>query len=302
MPPYERLDIQPVQLTGSIASDILAKLQAIEQRLNDPFLTQLTGRYVELGAAWFAMSAGVETSRFSLTDVSSFSAIQLQAMGGGTITAYAEFESENKVSGSDTPFKKRVPITFGGSPSKSLSGMSTAETSDFIPVLGSKVTIKITNSGNNNVGLLLTGIRSGVSNSKQEVVNVFSRSLRTSSQNTNIMRPAGAKGCIIYLTVYGVTGTFGADQGVRLRAQLQGIKGYSFGDIYTAPQTMSNRSQIIMLYPGATDANVPAAVGGSRVIAPMFAPPRISLSIVVTGTFDVGQGIDCEADIEWLYG
>jgi len=147
-------------------------------------------------------------------------------------------------------------------------------------------------------GTLLTQL----TGSKQEVVNVFSRSLRTSSQNTTIFRPAGAKGCIIYLTVYGVTGTFGADQGVRLRAQLQGIKGYSFGDIYTAPQTMSNRSQIIMLYPGATDANVPAAVGGSRVIAPMFAPPRISLSIVVTGTFDVGQGIDCEADIEWLYG
>lgn len=181
MPPYERLDIQPVQLTGSIASDVLAKLQAIEQRLNDPFLTQLTG-------------------------------------------------------------------------------------------------------------------------SKQEVVNVFSRSLRTSSQNTTVYRPAGAKGCIIYLTVYGVTGTFGADQGVRLRAQLQGIKGYRFGDIYTDLQTMSNRSQIIMFYPGATDTNVPAADGGSRVIAPIYAPPRISLSILVNGTFETGQGVDCEADIEWLYG
>jgi len=132
--------------------------------------------------------------------------------------------------------------------------------------------------------------------------SIFTRALRISSQNTTIFRPAGAKGCIIYLTVYGVTGTFGAGQGVRLRAQLQGIKGYRFGDIYTDPQTTSNRSQIIMLYPGATDTNVPAADGGSRVIAPIYAPPRILLSLLVNGTFETGQGIDCEVDIEWLYG
>jgi hypothetical protein len=138
--------------------------------------------------------------------------------------------------------------------------------------------------------------------SKQEVVNVFSRSLRTSSQNTTIFRPAGAKGCIIYLTVYGITGSFTSGQGVRLRAQLQGVKGFSFGDIYTEIQTTSNRSQIIMMYPGASDDNVPAASGGSRVITSIYAPPRISLSIVISGTFGGGEGIDCEADIEWLYG
>lgn len=68
---YDALKTQADAVSGNkmrtTDADVLAKLQAIEQRLNDPFLTQLTGRNVEKTSIFNGLAITDTTNKVSST-------------------------------------------------------------------------------------------------------------------------------------------------------------------------------------------------------------------------------------------
>jgi len=111
--------------------------------------------------------------------------------------------------------------------------------------------------------------------------------------------PALARGVIITLVVYGVTGTFASGEGYQLE-----LLEHAFGSTQakklasTLPSTVSGNQSggIIKVYPGIEKIDNHKYVDVPTIINNNF---RVIFS--VTGTFQAGEGIDCEVQLRWLY-
>src|SRR5690625_2811594 len=114
--------------------------------------------------------------------------------------------------------------------------------------------------------------------------------------------PDGARGCMISVIVYGVTGSFENDEGLRLSVTQRGgvnklLNAYDFGVIQTE-MTTNVSNHVVILYPSIDLTNFIALGEVNAVSIPPFGTLRIGVS--VTGTFAEGEGFDLSATIQYL--
>jgi len=135
---------------------------------------------------------------------------------------------------------------------------------------------------------------------------LIQRSILTSSSSGYFITPPdGAKGCVISLTVFGVTGTFQSGEGISMylvwrQGKNSGQNVYDLTDILT-PYSSDVKPSTIVIYPGANFQNFSPYYPNHfiSIDAPIFGTLRLQLRI--KGEFKNGEGIDCQLAIQWLY-
>lgn len=149
-------------------------------------------------------------------------------------------------------------------------------------------------------------IESGIQLKGQlEAEVILERAVRTTSSG-NIHRtvPDWAKGFVFEATVYGATGTFEANQGLKIsayRVETTGITSLRALGIETGPATSLGTHLQLHWYPGALKPEEAISEGASRVrLIPLRAVGLIRLAVSITGSFESGQGIDCSARLWWV--
>lgn len=120
---------------------------------------------------------------------------------------------------------------------------------------------------------------------------------------TSFVRPDNAKGVIIYFQVRGVTGTFGNDEGYRFRIRNHGMDPYPvWSNQYTNWITMHDRTHVYQMYPGISENSELDLYTRTESISVNLLPlKRFRINIEVKGTFDEGEGVDCEVRVEWVF-
>lgn len=151
-------------------------------------------------------------------------------------------------------------------------------------------------SENNPAHVQLTG-----RNVEQEYL--LDRSIRnTTTSFVDRYVPNGAIGAVVVCQIYGRTGTFGSDNGLRLQVyQSTQENDVSAWGLMTERTTSSNRPQVIYIYPGISHQELVISSGADVKVAglPVHSMLRVNLSI--NGTFEEGQGFDCDVYVNWLF-
>lgn len=114
--------------------------------------------------------------------------------------------------------------------------------------------------------------------------------------------PDGAIGAVFVCQIYGRTGSFGANQGLSLRVyQSTDSRDVSGWRIWTDTTTTMNRPQMIYIYPGVSKQELTLQDGADVKAASLPVHSMLRTEIVITGTFQEGEGFDCDAYVNWLY-
>lgn len=154
-------------------------------------------------------------------------------------------------------------------------------------------------SGSNTIG------RVAIDRDESSPVVTHPRQILTSSVFNLIPVPAGAIGVKVETVIHGVTGTFGDGQGVRTDVWGYGRRlSNSVIEVSTQRTWQSGRSHFIWWYPGIDkemEINFDIRTGNALLIVNSVLPPRMNFRIDIRGTFEDGQGVDCEQFIEWLF-
>ena len=129
-----------------------------------------------------------------------------------------------------------------------------------------------------------------------------------SVKNSNVVlmdigTPKGAKGAMFALGIAGVTGTFSSNQGIQLEAgfyQRPAPNGHFLGavtEIKTVPGT-----HMIFWYPGATSNDFEATTNNSSLaVVGLPLPTTVRIRILISGSFNTGEGFDCQLVVNWFY-
>lgn len=140
--------------------------------------------------------------------------------------------------------------------------------------------------------------------SGQKMEPVFPRAIRNGSTGApTFIAPHWASGAIVFCHIYGVTGTFGEDQGLNLRVR----NGFGSLATYTSlrlsdtttPRKNAPGTLMVVIHP--TQRNMDPPPSGPdviQVIAPLG--ERLSISLGINGEFGVGEGFDCECSVFWM--
>ena len=137
-------------------------------------------------------------------------------------------------------------------------------------------------------------------NTKETIA--FSRFVRTATVSVSIVAPAGAKGGVFGVRVHGVTGTFAAGQGMTLAVYDKGCYDSTPQFGATTDVQSGSGEHTVYFYPGAVRADgIPSSSARSIKVVGAPIPNSVVVILSITGTFDVGQGFDCEAKVRWLY-
>lgn len=109
----------------------------------------------------------------------------------------------------------------------------------------------------------------------------------------------GARGFVLILKIYGLTGTFNSDEGYRLRYSKVTHSSYFTEFVSSAWSTRSgNRSgSLITVYPGLPNND---GDEGSFLTRDDLPYPALRVQPEVSGTFNSGEGVDCEVSILWI--
>jgi hypothetical protein len=107
------------------------------------------------------------------------------------------------------------------------------------------------------------------------------------------------KGVSLILRVFGVTGTFGTDQGISLLSGQAGGGYPGYGAFYVSSERLTAPGfSTIIWYPGIrSDGVVPSLNSKFNIVSVPFRLGYMALNI--TGNFDTGQGFDCEVRAIW---
>jgi hypothetical protein len=147
---------------------------------------------------------------------------------------------------------------------------------------------------------------SGTFAPKEQVL--LPRALRTATAETSsCVAPPWARGFSCYLVLYGVTGTFNTDDGVRLTLSHRvpaSIATRTFRSVGTKRHTALTTHQILF-YPSmpVPDFNFVANTHASTAVLSAIPLPVHGVhyfSASIKGAFGEGQGVDCSLHIEWL--
>lgn len=135
-------------------------------------------------------------------------------------------------------------------------------------------------------------------NIKKLVSSIIPRSIRSSNPSTlSSTVPQGAKGCLIGLKVWGVTGT---------TPSLTFSVYTGFGParapflVSHAGITTSKTNLGLMWYPGAVIGDGAKADALNKVVGIPIGN-YLEFDFIITGTFASGEGFDTEADIIWMF-
>jgi len=142
---------------------------------------------------------------------------------------------------------------------------------------------------------------------------VITRGVRTTSQDSGfITPPVEARGFVAKLQVYGITGTFGADEGVRLSISHRLTSGPGITRVFRNIRTRyrsTNHVHTCLWFPGL-ESNIildnsvalQEVVGEGGLILMVGLPVHDGyvFSINIQGSFNAGQGVDCDLVVEWF--
>lgn len=127
----------------------------------------------------------------------------------------------------------------------------------------------------------------------------FSRSVRSAHTGFAVTdTPSWAKGVIVGCRIYGVTGTFGVDEGLKLSLLNRGLFsfGTGTGTISTNVITSTENAPTIIMYPGIEPKS---ELPFNKVVKTVLTP-KITILLNIKGTFEAGEGFDCEVLVKWL--
>jgi len=156
-----------------------------------------------------------------------------------------------------------------------------------------------------NAGMQLTG--SNVQDSQAlptkavgstiEEVTLLSRQVRAAGNHVfTYNNVKGYKNMLLVLDIYGITGTFGTNDGIQLACYVQPT-GRAYGDRGATATTDATKissvvSHQVHIGPGIGDAITEAANSKAKSIA-VLPVPAVRAAIKIAGTFAEGEGIDC---------
>lgn len=139
--------------------------------------------------------------------------------------------------------------------------------------------------------------------SKVEYEEFFERRIRTANESVwNRRVPDGVTGLIYILRVFGVTGTFAQNEGVRL-VFYQNTIGYTIrSSYYTHTNRIASGGTLQIVVMRGYDLK-DASLENSTDCKIINSTPHsnISLQIDISGTFATQEGIDCSAYLVWFY-
>ena len=134
---------------------------------------------------------------------------------------------------------------------------------------------------------------------------IFPRSLRTAGIPLSAVSvPQGATGAVFMLNVYGITGTFETGEGIKATLYIRNTKGTAFGMLGCETSISKDvRNHMIIVDKGASygDAVVMSPGLVKMLGVPLCEGMALAYIIHLTGTFEQGQGVDCEGVVKWLY-
>ena len=123
----------------------------------------------------------------------------------------------------------------------------------------------------------------------------------TTNQHFNLKRPRGAKGLIVGVRIRGVTGTFSASGGwsVMIAPHLGNDFAYSYVLTSETYQTPGRGS--LTYYPGVLKGDASGYQEGFfNKSAGLIVPEDVTVSVMVSGSFGDGEGIEGSLFVEWL--
>lgn len=139
---------------------------------------------------------------------------------------------------------------------------------------------------------------------EEQSLGISSGIYNESISSNTITVPRGVKGAIFFLRANNVTGTFGENEGVRIRCDI-GATGNYIARMETRWSTASTFSGGLLFYPGASLENISAPFASSafQVASINFEWVRYCRFYVdITGTFAEGEGINvAENFVRWMY-
>jgi hypothetical protein len=136
---------------------------------------------------------------------------------------------------------------------------------------------------------------------KVEEVILYPRAIRTSNTARAVIVPSGAIGLIVTVMVYGVTGTFGSNQGLHLSVgQIDNMSTLGAYRLVTNRVTSPHRLHGY-IYPGLDLSNAQNIANAQFVGVSMIPFARVGIGMDISGTFDTDQGFDCELRYYWFY-
>ena len=133
------------------------------------------------------------------------------------------------------------------------------------------------------------------------VQEVFSRTVRTSNTGTAVITsPSGRvnKGCIIVCTIFGVTGTFQSDEGLRLQVVTQAGTVPFYTGKFTFPRQSIAGQQIVYMFPGASKGDMVDHANRFSMFSGVV-PYANRIMLDISGSFNAGEGFDCHVEIIW---
>ena len=138
---------------------------------------------------------------------------------------------------------------------------------------------------------------------KIEIEYLLSRQIRSEREGfVDRFVPDGAVGAVFVCQIYGRTGSFGTNQGLSLRVyQSTDSRDVSGWRIWTDTTTTSNRPQMVYIYPGVDKQELTLQDEADVKVASLPVHSMLRTEIVITGTFQEGEGFDCDAYVNWLY-
>ena len=134
----------------------------------------------------------------------------------------------------------------------------------------------------------------------RESVSLLSRDIRSSSVTNQIIKvPTNAKGLVVYSRNYGVTGSFGDGEGLLIRLYSRAMNA-SFFRLETGRTTTSVQTNQIIILPGVSVGDA-EPFGNYVAISGLPLTNEYRFDLLITGTFNDGEGFDCEVRIDWFY-
>lgn len=200
------------------------------------------------------------------------------------------------------PGRNKSLITRNGIPDPQAYNPQTGQWESFVGVSWGKtvgglyVPIRVDDQGRQEVTL------SGPIVVKQEVV--LARGIRTGEHKNLLDKPPEARGLHLFCRVFGRTGTFGAGQGMSLacffnRSNPPSLTSYGLR-VITDTSTSMYAGHHIFIGPdfvGLGDARGEYAI---VKVSPMVLTTNLNFWLIITGTFEAGEGFDTEVTAVWV--